>query len=808
MPHDVFISYSQADKSIADEICAGLESRNIKCWIAPRDILPGMTWGASIVSAISISRVFVLIFSSKSNYSAHVQREVERAVSKGIPIIPFRIENIPLSEDLELYISVPQWLDALTPPMEMHVNRLRTSIEAHLLNKSEEIISDPELIGNNSDKIFNEILIDMKKSTGFGGGFSTSTTGIPIIFYRFPMDFPENRRKLTMAWENLEEKLGEKEAISVICKHITKKQSEDVSLTPGMGVEITGPALKEINEYLAPLLILNCAITTSIGSSEAKRIFLSALPHAVSFLDQSREVACSILEKTSFACDDALELCFRIAHSKKEYVPKCLIDLMIKLSDVDNRDDTLVRLVELSSGVPSHTYDNELGPAHYVPELAGEIFSRRHRKKAALILINALAKSKRDIEGNVYGSHPKNFLDTIEELVREEEITEYIERLLLMASDDTVCARLTENIFGLVFKKWKKETNPEYVRNLLEKTVFPDRAVFFIKKLDTWGVTLSFDQFMSILSRVGEKASGRHANYSNESAIWCESVLWLFKSASQLSGKKIRDQVFEFLFKDGQRFLLPALVRFRTAPIPEELVHEDFALRLFPYMTRSPQKFNNARRDANGIWYNIKEFADHAFISLIKSGIALGNEELVNVAIAALQDDELSTSITEKLLPLIHDALQKDNAEKTIISLLYNTNRIDKIAKIVKHIERVFTVPYEKELRTALYNALSQNTPRVCPNYRNIFTQSLLEILERICSFSGTQIDMEFVKALESTDKKVVIRILRELPGLGTKAHSLKTTTSYNAIQTFLTNNESDASFSTEAKSLLQTFKI
>ncbi|HXQ15450.1 MAG TPA: toll/interleukin-1 receptor domain-containing protein [Caulobacteraceae bacterium] len=42
--HDVFISYSSKDKTTADAICALLERDGAKCWIAPRDILPGEAW--------------------------------------------------------------------------------------------------------------------------------------------------------------------------------------------------------------------------------------------------------------------------------------------------------------------------------------------------------------------------------------------------------------------------------------------------------------------------------------------------------------------------------------------------------------------------------------------------------------------------------------------------------------------------------------------------------------------------------------------------------------------------------------------
>jgi len=39
--HDVFVSYASDDKPTADAVCASLEARGIRAWIAPRDILPG-----------------------------------------------------------------------------------------------------------------------------------------------------------------------------------------------------------------------------------------------------------------------------------------------------------------------------------------------------------------------------------------------------------------------------------------------------------------------------------------------------------------------------------------------------------------------------------------------------------------------------------------------------------------------------------------------------------------------------------------------------------------------------------------------
>ena len=74
----------------------------------------------------------VVILSREANASPHVLREVERAVSDGDFIVPFRIEDVQPSEEMELLISSSHWLDALTPPVEKHIRSLALSIESLL----------------------------------------------------------------------------------------------------------------------------------------------------------------------------------------------------------------------------------------------------------------------------------------------------------------------------------------------------------------------------------------------------------------------------------------------------------------------------------------------------------------------------------------------------------------------------------------------------------------------------------------------------------------------------------------------------
>ena len=132
MERNVFISYSQPDYDCAMELVARIEREGIHCWIAPRDIAPSADWAAEIIDAISNARVMILVFSSSSNSSAQVRREVERAVHKQVSILPFRIENVLPSKSLEYFLSAQHWLDAFPPPREPHYARLAEYLRTQL----------------------------------------------------------------------------------------------------------------------------------------------------------------------------------------------------------------------------------------------------------------------------------------------------------------------------------------------------------------------------------------------------------------------------------------------------------------------------------------------------------------------------------------------------------------------------------------------------------------------------------------------------------------------------------------------------
>ena len=125
--HDVFISYSSSDKTVAEAACHVIEEHGIRCWIAPRDVPPGSNYADVIDAAIIGCSVFVLIFSQEAAISAWVQSELNIAFSEQKHIIPFRIDDTPLRGANRLILNKTHWIDAF-PLYEEKLAELSKSI--------------------------------------------------------------------------------------------------------------------------------------------------------------------------------------------------------------------------------------------------------------------------------------------------------------------------------------------------------------------------------------------------------------------------------------------------------------------------------------------------------------------------------------------------------------------------------------------------------------------------------------------------------------------------------------------------------
>jgi TolB-like protein len=132
--HDVFVSYASADKAAADLICAALERGGVACWIAPRNVTPGVFYADAIVEAINSARILVVVLSVNAVGSQHVLREVERASAKRRPLVAFRLDTTPLPTGLEYFLSASHWLNASGGTIERALPELVTAVRRLLVS--------------------------------------------------------------------------------------------------------------------------------------------------------------------------------------------------------------------------------------------------------------------------------------------------------------------------------------------------------------------------------------------------------------------------------------------------------------------------------------------------------------------------------------------------------------------------------------------------------------------------------------------------------------------------------------------------
>ncbi len=140
----IFISYASARQEAAERVCAFLEAGGKSCWIAPRDIPAGSNYGEEIIKGIEGSDTFVLMFDAAANESQHVLREVERAVSKKLPILVYRLDDTVPSKAMEYFLLSIQWLDA-KGMSEQSLGELEGALERQLgVNGDEESLEKSE----------------------------------------------------------------------------------------------------------------------------------------------------------------------------------------------------------------------------------------------------------------------------------------------------------------------------------------------------------------------------------------------------------------------------------------------------------------------------------------------------------------------------------------------------------------------------------------------------------------------------------------------------------------------------------------
>lgn len=122
MPH-LFISHSTRDGgAIAQQLAAALESAGHRCWIAPRDVKPGVPYPGQIVGGIEACSGLVLIVTPGANESPDVLQELQLASTARKVIAPVIVAGCAPDPNIRYYIGVRHqipWSDAKAATTEL-----------------------------------------------------------------------------------------------------------------------------------------------------------------------------------------------------------------------------------------------------------------------------------------------------------------------------------------------------------------------------------------------------------------------------------------------------------------------------------------------------------------------------------------------------------------------------------------------------------------------------------------------------------------------------------------------------------------
>lgn len=155
---DVFISYKAEEFDEANWVRSMLENNCISCWMAPMSISGGSSYAVEIPKAIKSAKAFVLILSEKCQRSIWVPREIDQAINEGKTILPFMIEDCPLKEDFNFYLSNVQRYPAFKGK-ESAVKQMIADIHAVLEGRKQEGV----VFGHNRKQITEDKALTQNK---------------------------------------------------------------------------------------------------------------------------------------------------------------------------------------------------------------------------------------------------------------------------------------------------------------------------------------------------------------------------------------------------------------------------------------------------------------------------------------------------------------------------------------------------------------------------------------------------------------------------------------------------------------------
>ena len=129
--HDVFVSYSRADRDAVVRLTEGLASKGKRAWVDLEDIPPSAEWMAEIRSAIEAADWYLVVVSPALAGSKVCAEELEHAREASKRIVPVLVRATD-PESVPQTLAALNWIDATGPDLDPVLDRIVTALETDL----------------------------------------------------------------------------------------------------------------------------------------------------------------------------------------------------------------------------------------------------------------------------------------------------------------------------------------------------------------------------------------------------------------------------------------------------------------------------------------------------------------------------------------------------------------------------------------------------------------------------------------------------------------------------------------------------
>jgi hypothetical protein len=137
----VFISYSRADKALADRLRSDLERLGVDVWIDVEDIHAGLKWSSAIQQALDTCEVMVVILSPDSAASQNVEDEWQYFLDQKKPLVPV----LWRPAKIHFQLSRLQYIDFSRQPYNVALGQLCAELQGKGVQFSRRVPPPPTI---------------------------------------------------------------------------------------------------------------------------------------------------------------------------------------------------------------------------------------------------------------------------------------------------------------------------------------------------------------------------------------------------------------------------------------------------------------------------------------------------------------------------------------------------------------------------------------------------------------------------------------------------------------------------------------